>query len=248
MMVGARVGAWAKSGGSMPTARDYNLPLITHMYDAAENLGLGVTDHTVGRWVDCITGTVKTFTIGANSKWEDGAFVRTKALGNFILDIPVLELGTTTTLVFRCDTPAGTTNPRIVGTSNHIIRMEIDVYDSSPNQNPRVYLYSNGSYRTDYLMFGLDFSQFISISYSFGYNGEFFMAYNGGEPHQAFKEYPIDSSHYQAQPLSLNVGAWYMYSSAMDMTLKSVRRYSSVLTASQLSAEFAIDKARFGLT
>ena len=248
MMLGARTAAWAKSGGSMPTARDYNLPLITHMYDAAENLGLGVTDHTVGRWVDCITGTVKTFTIGANSKWEYGAFVRTKELGNFILDIPVLELGTTTTLVFRCDTPAGTSNPRIVGTTNYKFRMEIDVYDSLPTYNPRVYLYANGSYRTDYLMFGLDFSQFISISYSFGSNGEFFIAYNGGGPHQALKEYQIDSSFYQAQPLSLNVGAWNMKHSAMDMTLKSVRRYSSVLTASQLSAEFAIDMARFGLT
>lgn len=231
----------------VPTARDYNLPLITHMYDAVENLGFGVTDHTVGRWVDCITGTEKTFTIGANSKWEDGSFVRTAALGNFILDIPAFEPGTTTTMVFRCDTPAGTSNPRFVGTSKYNVRLEMDVLDSAPTQSPRAYLYASGGYRTAYLKFSLDFSQFVSISYSFGSNGEFFMAYNGGEPHQAYTAYQIDSSFYQAQPLSLNVGAWNNAPSAMDMTLKSVRRYSSVLTASQLLAEYKVDLARFNL-
>lgn len=245
MMLGARCGAWAKSGG--PTARDYNLPLITHMYDAVENLGFGVTDHTVGRWVDCITGDEKTFTIGANSKWEDNSFKRTVALGNFVLNIPAVESGTTTVIVFKNDTPAGTTNPRIVGTSTTARRFEIDIYDSSPTRSPRYYWRTNGTYRTAPGDLGLSFANLLSMAYIFNDDGLFYLSVNGNAPVQTGGNYPIDYDFYSAGVTTLNVGANNGTSSAMAMTLKSVRRYSSILTASQLSAEYAIDRARFDL-
>lgn len=229
------------------TARDYNLPLITHMYDAVENLGFGSTDHSVGRWVDCVTEDEKTFTIGENSYWDGDSFKRTVALGDFILNIPAVEAGTTTMIVFSNDTPVGTTNPRIVGTSTTARRLEIDVYDSGPQNAPRVYWRSGGSYRSIVSRLGIDFSSVLSFAYLMDADGKFFISVNGGTPQQVGSSYPIDYDFYSGGQTLLNVGAISGASSAMDMTLKNVRRYSSFLTASDLLREYAVDKARFNL-
>ena len=52
MMLGARTGAWAKSG--VPTARDYVQDGLIAMWDGIENAGLGVHDATATVWKDLI--------------------------------------------------------------------------------------------------------------------------------------------------------------------------------------------------
>lgn len=52
MMVGARTGAWAKAGGGVPTARDYVQDGLVAMWDGIENAGWGVHDPNAMVWKD----------------------------------------------------------------------------------------------------------------------------------------------------------------------------------------------------
>ena len=59
-MLGARNGAWAKSGGGLPTARDYVQDGLIAMWDGIENAGWGVHDPNATTWTELIGGkTVK---------------------------------------------------------------------------------------------------------------------------------------------------------------------------------------------
>ena len=55
MMLGARTAAWAKAGGSMPTAKDYVQDGLVAMWDGIENAGWGVHDPNATTWKD-LTG------------------------------------------------------------------------------------------------------------------------------------------------------------------------------------------------
>ena len=54
MMLGARTGAWAKSGGGVPTARDYVQDGLVAMWDGIENAGWGTHDASETVWKDLI--------------------------------------------------------------------------------------------------------------------------------------------------------------------------------------------------
>lgn len=54
MMLGARTGAWAKSGGVVPTARDYVQDGLLVLYDGIENVGWGEHDENASAWVDLV--------------------------------------------------------------------------------------------------------------------------------------------------------------------------------------------------
>ena len=56
MMLGTRTGAWAKSGGGVPTARDYVQDGLVAMWDGSENAGWGVHDSNAMVWKDLIGG------------------------------------------------------------------------------------------------------------------------------------------------------------------------------------------------
>ena len=55
-MLGARTAAWAKSGGGVPTAKDYCRDGLLHLVDGIENVAYGVRDQSVGKIYDCVTG------------------------------------------------------------------------------------------------------------------------------------------------------------------------------------------------
>ena len=59
MIIGARTGAWAKSGGRVPTAKDYVQDGLVGFYDSIENLGPGKSDDS-GNVVEWISGNVNT--------------------------------------------------------------------------------------------------------------------------------------------------------------------------------------------
>ena len=57
MMLGARTAAWAKSGGGVPTARDYVQDGLIAMWDGIENAGWGVHNQNERSiWVDLVGG------------------------------------------------------------------------------------------------------------------------------------------------------------------------------------------------
>ena len=57
-MLGARTAAWAKSGGGVPTARDYVQDGLWLQFDAIENNGFGRHDSDLTYWKDNISGIV----------------------------------------------------------------------------------------------------------------------------------------------------------------------------------------------
>ena len=58
MMVGARVGAWANIGGGVPTARDYVQDGLVRMFDGIENDGYGKHDANMSTWRELVTDTM----------------------------------------------------------------------------------------------------------------------------------------------------------------------------------------------
>ena len=56
MMLGARTGAWAKSGGGVPTAKDYVQNGLVAMWDGIENARWGVHDASATEWKSLIGG------------------------------------------------------------------------------------------------------------------------------------------------------------------------------------------------
>ena len=58
MMLGTRTGAWAKSGGRVPTAKDYVQDGLVRMFDGIENDGYGKHDANMSTWRELVTGTM----------------------------------------------------------------------------------------------------------------------------------------------------------------------------------------------
>ena len=71
MMLGARTGAWAKSGGGVPTAKDYVQDGLVAMFDGIENAGFGTNDANATVWVD-LSGNGNDLDVDlTQSSWED---------------------------------------------------------------------------------------------------------------------------------------------------------------------------------
>ena len=70
MMLGARTGAWAKSGSGAPTARDYVQDGLIAMWDGIENAGWGVHDPNATVWKD-LSGNGYDLVVSDVTKWED---------------------------------------------------------------------------------------------------------------------------------------------------------------------------------
>lgn len=73
-MLGARTAAWAKSGGGVPTAKDYVQDGLIAMWDGIENAGWGVHDPNATVWKDLVKGLILKRTNGENV-WNDDSAV-----------------------------------------------------------------------------------------------------------------------------------------------------------------------------
>lgn len=73
MLVAARTGAWAKSGGRFPSARDYVQDGLIAMWDGIDNAGWGVHDPNATEWADLVGGA--DFTLTENGSFDESSFV-----------------------------------------------------------------------------------------------------------------------------------------------------------------------------
>ena len=71
MMLGARTSAWARAGGVVPTARDYVQDGLVAMWDGIENAGWGVHDPNATVWKD-LSGNNNNIIVPAS--WNDSGF------------------------------------------------------------------------------------------------------------------------------------------------------------------------------
>ena len=226
MMLGARTAAWAKSGGRVPTARDYVQDGLVAMWDGIENAGWGSHDPNATTWKDLV-----------------GDFDLTVTTGAFVLS-GFAGLATSATRPIS----ANTTVTALLSFDKIYQSYPVDAYDDSGgyrittnittgNIRFRWYI-SRGSglvWQTSFLHQALG----TPGSYTFtGYGDSGIKkVFLGGEL--------IQTSGSQVGFANgsggLNVGSKYC-------TMYNFRIYSRVLTAEEIAANYTIDKARFNLT
>ena len=224
MMLGARTGTWAKSGGELPTAKDYVQDGLIAMLDGIENAGLGKNDANATVWVD-LSGNSNDVDVDlTQASWEDG-FLKvtgtTCTRDEEITNIATLEV------LFRDsseDTYPGNKGPffvlgemkgpcclwygHIAGGASHNTRISSNLAVSRTILASRSYTYRSWSY------------------------------YVNGEQMPIYKP---------PNTLADAVGCKATAVGGKPIEIYHVRTYSRALTADEIAHNYAIDKARFNL-
>ena len=223
MMEAVRNGAWAKSGG-VPTARDYVQDGLIAMLDGIENAGFGKNEANATVWVD-LSGNGNDVDVDlTQASWEDG-----------FLNV------------------TGTTCTRDEEITN-IATLEVLFRDSRTSSYPG----NNGSFFVlgerkgpcclwyGHLAGGSGDETNISsnnakprytlASRSYTYN--LWTYYVNGEPMYTYRP---------PHTLADAVGCKATAVGGSSIEIYHVRAYSRALTAEEIAANYAIDKARFNL-
>ena len=258
MLVAARNGAWAKSGGGLPTARDYVQDGLVAMWDGIENAGWGVHDPSATTWKDLI---------GSNDALLSGALVPDRCWGNnhFYNNIesvvftgtpssamkaaitsgrltvqglfmPEVRPSSSNMCIFQCSPASVTTDGMIFGVTNNSSFASGNTMSWATNRavnklSPPGWEYIVGN--TYALSFICDNTTMTSIL-----NGSSVTA-------TRTKSLPVDSD------LTSFAIFNYNWNAGRSRTLRgkvyNLRLYSRALTAEEIAANYAIDKARFNL-
>ena len=235
MNIGARTGCWAKSGY---TARDYVQTNLTNILDGIENRGYGVAhDSESTAWIDCITGVSNAFSKGENAYFGTDHWHRNSALGQFACRFPSPFEESTYEVVVRL---SFTTTQRILGNGS-AARFELDC----GNGVMRLYLMrKSGSPYTYSTGVNVQSDELFTTSLTIDSDGVVSIYKNGKFRNVVSTVHQL--GYYSGNNLQL--GSWSGTSSAIIADYFCVRRYKGVLTAAEIAANYAIDKARFGLT
>ena len=96
-MLGVRTGAWSKSGGGVPTARDYVQDGLIAMWDGIENAGWGVHDANATMWKGLVGGY--DLTVPSSLIWNDSCLSFDGKNSAYNLELPHSMIG----LVWTCE-------------------------------------------------------------------------------------------------------------------------------------------------
>ena len=225
MMLGARTAAWAKSGGGVPTARDYVQDGLIAMLDGIENSGFGTNDANTTVWVD-LSGNGNDVNVDlTQASWEDG-FLKvtgtTCTRDEEITNIATLEVLFRDT--YTSSHPDNKGSFFVLGERKgpcclwyqHVAGGAIS-RDTS--------ISSNNAVRKD-----------ILASRSYTYNPKSY--YVNGEPKPLY---------FPPSTLADAVGCKATAVGGKPIEIYHVRAYSRALTADEIAHNYAIDKARFNL-
>lgn len=232
------------TGKRTPTAKDYVQSGLIAMWDGIENAGWGIHDANATGWLD-LTGNEGLVTAIGTPTWTDNAFdgardtseavatyfaSNSKNLGN------IVQAGTySIEIVVTSDTrqesnggifSIGTSRQFWIWEANDARDYFIDAIQSAqgpwsrPSDNAR-----NKSYVYQFVLNGTEGYLYIngSLSQSRAYNTT------------------------QMQSNGFMIARIPTYSTTRSK-IHSIRVYSRALTASEIAANYAIDKERFGLT
>ena len=225
MMLGARVGSWAKSGVGVPTARDYVQDGLVAMWDGIENAGWGVHDQNATVWKDLV--------------------------GDFDFDLSsaspaILSNGTTLTEEsIHTDLPQ-VNRPKmtveVVANPSYISQGAL-VWMRNPSWvgGALVYWVSGTFYYPWNILRKGGLSNAVHSIQMFWEEGNQGVNIDGIS--DARTSGTVDSRNILSQ---IYLGE-YNGSKINNSTFYSVRLYDRVLTDSELAANYAIDKARFNL-
>ena len=242
-MLGARTGAWSKSGGGVPTTRDYVQDGLISMWDGIDNAGWGVHDPNATEWADLVGGA--DFTLTENGSFDESSFVCNglSAKGDGIS----LGLGYTIECVTYAYSVAGY---RCVFNLDRIRMRKSFVFYRN-----LCHLTGGGSqFGTPPISVGkhswsavvgkplLPSSDHGRMFTSYFIDGQMSDEYETGNWAGTWKS--TDYSDFASiGRLNLNGSDVYPFSGRIH----SIRVYSRTLTAAEIAYNYAIDKARFNL-
>ena len=225
MGLAVRTGAWAKSGGGVPTARGYVQDGLIVMFDGIENSGFGTNDANASVWAD-LSGNGNDVNVDlTQASWEDGFLkvtgttcTRDEEITN-IATLEVLFRDTSSRMYPNNKGPffvlgemkgpcclwfghiAGGSNRNFTAISSNLAKLKETLASRSYTYNPASY-------------------------------------YVNGEP---------EPLYFPPNELPDAVGCKATAVGGIAIEIYHVRAYSRALTADEIAANYAIDKARFNL-
>ena len=233
-MLGARTAAWAKSGGGVPTARDYVQDGLVAMWDGIENAGWG--KHSSDMILNDLLGGGAHIDFVNTSRGDcsilfDGRDEQTGMLNEYnYLNSQVLTIEFCVSL----DSTKNQCFIQLSGSGNRHT-LVAGVYNKSRE------LFTGPTFSPIYNISELKIGT-VSIQYGVG-SFQSTKAYNNG----------VELSHIRDEGFSTNSGLHSVgnrqsnTSYAMSGEFFSMRWYSRYLTDAEIAANYAIDKARFNL-
>ena len=264
MLVAARTAAWAKAVGGVPTARDYVQDGLICMWDGVENVGYGAHDGAATGWVDIVGGlqiplcrdaffTDDSFQIRVSDGWassSEGNYcseVYNKSVPQNLKDAFATTDSTTVECVWRIANKetSPNNNKEKVGmvfcpTESSYTEMGYTRYG-----NPK-YITFGSTGHTGYVPME---DETISQSAVFTDNLDSVGYINSvRKVNQSGLRYGhrIFSSVYR--PLVIGGHSYYRSWNFKHIVIHSIRLYNRALSQSDIAANYAIDKVRFGLT
>ena len=241
MMLGARTGAWAKSGGWV---NPYITDGLASMFDSVWNVGGGLSDRTSDRWFDVVSPAYIEFENFKNHddakiEWTDNALEITHMNG----------VGHGMTPVYGAFYNIGSATIEFVARNN----------GNNKNRNYIFGIWNNGTYAMYTIYVGS--AKVVSngsaseprcltnelASFSFVCDGSDTLFYRNGE----YKGVESNNTFVERDILDeyVAIGDRYEFSDFTFLgAISSIRIYSKPLSAEQIAANYAVDKARFNLS
>ena len=250
MLLGARQ-FFERRGKSEPTARDYVQTGLVAMWDGIENAGWGAHDPNATTWNDLSgNGHDGTFlgTIGTNYAWESDAFVRKSynfqgGFGEIDLSAQMLAAAKSATFTVEVVTGAPFS-------SNNWQAQIFNLCQSGQGYNNGLVAFyrkeNNGEvgqvYSTTYAGSGSAFLSPIDVTASVS-------CVLDGSTNDWYIDGVLKNSMAITPDSTIGSVLARLGSSAYAFAgrYKSYRIYSCALTAAEIAANYAIDKARFNL-
>ena len=221
MMLGARTGAWAKSDY---TAKDYVQDGLIAMLDGIENAGFGTNDANATVWKD-LSGNGNDVDVDlTQASWEDGFL---KVTGTTCTRDEEITSIATLEVLFRDS--SGYYYPDNKGS----------FFVLGERKGPCCLWYDNiagGASKDTHISSNFAVLRAILASRSFRYSP--WSYYVNGEPMPLYEP---------PNTLADAVGCKAMAVGGKPIEIYHVRAYSRALTAEEIAANYAIDKARFNL-
>lgn len=240
------------AGKRTPTAKDYVQSGLAYLYDGIENAGWETHDATQNGWVNLVDGTMPfVFSQSADTYFGNDYLHRSDTSGMLLPDFPIIKANTTTELVLSVsadNTPSG--NARFMG-ARALNRFEIDCYSSGVEKAPRMYWRRTGgtSYTTTYCRFKRTSAWGLwALVMSVDSSGVMTIEDTITGASWTSDTNTVDLAFYADIPAV--IGCWAQGNTAysqMICDIHRIARYNKVLTADEIAANYAIDKARFGL-
>ena len=227
MMLGARTGAWAKSG---EWVNPYVTDGLVAMWDGEWNAGGGKHDASAVEWADLVGGG-GSIPIAANYSWDEKALVHNSAGNVIFCENDISEF---VQVEFVCEIP-NVVNGEYFGIGNESVKSAGIVYWFTGVGISRRGITNQTGFPT---------TTFSSASVSAVSALNVTSAYiNGVETTATLGSASSWNNHYY---LRWSIGG-EIYHPSTQFRLKCVRIYSRALTASEIAANYAVDKARFNL-